>query len=407
MNILYIGRFYPKGILETIVSDTNGKVGFSNHNFEMSIIKGLSSQEAVNLRVLSAPMVYSYPHNNKKAIIKPIEYNEDGVHYRSIGFCNIAGINLFTIKRSLTKAIIQELNSFAEAEVNVIVNTPSLILSSALFDAAKYSQKRITTTLIVPDVPECMVEMSGSKSLKTRLVEILNKRTAALSMKYDKYVYLTEAMNDFYHAANDKYMVMEGLLDENRAAQIYQPLKSPINKEIILYTGTLRRIFGIMRLIEVFEQGQFENAELWICGSGECATEIKQCASRNKQIIFYGLVDSKTALNLQSKATILANPRTAEGRYTKYSFPSKTIEYLLAGRNVIMNRLPGIPKEYDDYLYYPTDDSTDAWITKLREVMDMNPTDRINMCEAARRFILSKKSANNQCRRIIDFLKNQ
>lgn len=407
MNILYIGRFYPKGIIETIVSDTNGKVGFSNHNFEMSIIKGLSSQKGVNLRVLTAPMVYSYPHNNNKAFVKPIEYDEAGVHYRSIGFCNIAGINLFTIKRSLTKAINKELNAFAEAEVNVIVNTPSLILSSALFDAAKCSPKHITTTLIVPDVPECMVEMSGSKSLKTRLVEKLNKRTAAMSMKYDKYVYLTEAMNDFYHAEKDRFMVMEGLMDETKLGVTNHAINHDCGKEIILYTGTLRRIFGIMRLIEVFEQGQFENAELWICGSGECAAEIEQRASRNKQIVFYGLVDSKAALNLQSKATILANPRTSEGRYTKYSFPSKTIEYLLAGRSVIMNRLPGIPKEYDDYLYYPTDDSTDAWISKLREIMNMNSADRINKCKVAREFILSKKSASNQCRRIIEFINYQ
>lgn len=404
MNILYIGRFYPKGIIETIVSDTDGKVGFSNHNFEMSLIKGFCSQKGNNLRVLTAPMVFSYPHNNKNAFIKPIEYVEDGVNYRSIGFCNFSGINRLNVMYALKKAIIEELNAFSAQEVNIIVNTPTIEISTALFQAVKHTHKRITTTLIVPDVPECMVEMGGSKSLKTYLVKMLNKRTASLSLRYDKYVFLTKAMNDFYHAAETDYMVMEGLMDEKKLNVDYQPIKNTNGKEVILYTGTLRRIFGVMQLIDVFEHGQFPNTELWICGSGECVAEIEQRALKNEHLKFFGLVDSKTALELQSKATILANPRSSEGRYTKYSFPSKTIEYLLAGRSVIMNRLQGIPNEYDQYLYYPDDESTEAWILKLKEIMSLEIQDRIQKCDTARNFILTEKSAHNQCERISKFI---
>lgn len=405
MNILFLGQFYPKGIIDSIVEDTRGKVGFSNHNFEMSLIGGFSKLPNVNLRVLTAPMVFSFPHNNNKAFVRKTNYNEENYAIKSIGFCNIVGLNMFSQKIALTKAIRKEINGFEGDDVTVVVNTPSLLLSSALFKAIrKIKTKKIKTILIVPDVPECMVEMNEKMTLKSRLVKLLNKQSARLSQRYDKYVYLTEAMNDFYNADSNDYIVMEGLIDGAKLNDRSVPHDAPQSKEIILYTGTLRRIFGVMSLIETFEKGNFDNAELWICGSGECEADIVQRAENNPNIKLYGLVSSQKALELQSKATILVNPRSAEGRYTHYSFPSKTIEYLLAGRTVIMNRLPGIPEEYDKYIYYPADESTEAWISKFNEIFTMPTVERNARNAAEKDFILTMKSAVAQCSRIIQLV---
>lgn len=406
MNVLFIGNFYPKGIIEYIVEDTRGKVGFSNHNFEMSLIGGFAALKDVNLRVLTAPMVYSYPHNNKNAFIRETSYVEKNYPVRSIGFCNIAVLNRFSETWALARAIRQEIEAFDGDKVAVVVNTPSLILSSALFKALpKIKDKKITTALIVPDVPECLVEMNGKMTLKNRLVRHLNKRNARLSQRYDKYVYLTEAMNDFYHADAKDYIVMEGLIDESKVKSAYTAPDYEDGKEIILYTGTLRRIFGVMNLIEAFEKAGLPNAELWICGSGECASEIEERANNNPAIKFFGLVSSEKARELQAKATILANPRSANGEYTKYSFPSKTIEYLLAGRTVIMNRLPGVPAEYDKYLFYPDNESEDAWIFKFKEISDMPAAERQAHDEAGRGYIRNMKTASVQCSRIIRLIK--
>lgn len=408
MNILFLGRFYPKGIVESIVNDTRGRVGFSNHNFEMSLIRGFSDLKDVNLRVLTAPMVYSYPHNNRNAFVRKTNYVEDNYPVHSIGFCNIAVLNRFSEHLALTKAIRKEIKAFGGDELTIVVNTPSLILSSSLFKAlSQIKYKRIRTVLIVPDVPECMVEMSGKMTLKNRLVRLLNKRNARLSQRYDKYVYLTEAMNDFYHAAPKDYIVMEGLIDESKITDRFITQDAYRSKEIILYTGTLRRIFGVMSLINAFEKGNFNNTELWICGSGETADEISERARQNKNIKFFGLVDSDKARELQSRATILANPRSAEGRYTRYSFPSKTIEYLLAGRTVIMNRLPGVPAEYDSFLFYPDDESEEAWIRKLNEILSMPDNERTDRNIAGRNFILSSKIATAQCSRIVSLVSKQ
>lgn len=406
MNVLFLGQFYPKGIIENIVEDTRGKVGFSNHNFEMSLISGFSKHRDVNLRILTVPMVFSFPHNNKNAFIRKINYIENNYSVNSIGFCNIAVINKFYQKWALTKAIIKEIETFRGDEITVVVNTPSLTLSSALFKSlSDITGKKIKTVLIVPDVPECMIKMSGKMNLKNRIVQLLNKKNAQLSLRYDNYVYLTEAMNDFYQAKSSDYIVMEGLIDDSKVKIEYTPPKFEGNKEIILYTGTLRRIFGVMNLIEAFKKSEIADAELWICGSGECASEIEQIAKNNASIKFYGLVSSQKALELQSKATILANPRSSEGEYTKYSFPSKTIEYLLAGRTVIMNRLPGVPLEYDNYIEYPDDESIESWAKKMREIVDDDKENRLKLNIAGRKFILYNKTAKLQCGRILDLVK--
>ena len=75
---------------------------------------------------------------------------------------------------------------------------------------------------------------------------------------------------------------------------------------------------------------------------------------------------------MQHKATILVNPRTSEGEFTKYSFPSKTMEYLLAGKSVVINRIPGIPEEYFNYVYTPKDESIEALAECLTNVLDIN-----------------------------------
>jgi hypothetical protein len=49
MNILFLGKFYPQTLITTIAADSKGKVGMSNHNFEMSLINGLCQQEDITL----------------------------------------------------------------------------------------------------------------------------------------------------------------------------------------------------------------------------------------------------------------------------------------------------------------------------------------------------------------------
>lgn len=410
LNILYVGKFFPHGVLQTVSEDTRGKVEFSNHNFEESLIAGFAELPNVNLRVLTVPNVYSFPHNNRKAFIHKECYSiGNRTKVRSVGFCNIAIINQWAKRYGLQRAICQEINNFDSEDVYIIVNTPVLELTAAVMSAVKKTHKNVVTTVIVPDVRECLLDMeSKPKSLKNKIVAHMNKKNAALTQQYNKFVFLTAAMNDYYKVSSDRFMVMEGLLDRRRVDNAMAQngkIESPSSKEIILYTGTLKKIFGVINLVDIFEQGNFDNTELWICGMGDGAAEISERAKSNPAIKFFGAVTPKKALELQQQATILANPRSANGEYTKYSFPSKTIEYLLAGKTVIMNRLPGIPVDYDSHLIYPDNESAQAWIVALKKIMTMDSAARATHNIHAQQFILENKTADAQCKRICNFIK--
>ena len=82
------------------------------------------------------------------------------------------------------------------------------------------------------------------------------------------------------------------------------------------------------------------------------------------------------------------------------------MEYLLAGRSVIINRLPGIPEEYYDYVYTPKDESVDAFAECISNVIHLDKDIREKRSESGRRFIIEKKNSKIQMERVIKMIQS-
>jgi len=402
-NILFLGNFYPKNLLQTVKEDSKGKVGFSTHNFEMSIVHGLIAQDGLNLRCLTVPKVYSFPHNNKKIYTFAESYNVGDLNVNGIGFCNIVVLNKIWVTISLLFNLLYQFRQFKGQKIDVIVNSPFFYLLFALQTAKRISSKKITITLIIPDIPTFVSAMDQQNPIKKYLIGYIDRISMAMAEKSDHLVLLTEAMMDFFNLPID-HMVMEGLVDVESMDVMNDKTYIDSKKKIVLYTGTLRKMFGVMNLVEAFEKATLDNTELWICGSGDAATEIENRAKINTNIKYLGLLDSQEVLKTQHKATVLVNPRTSEGQYTKYSFPSKTMEYLMAGRAVIMNRIPGIPKEYFDYVFSPKNESIDALAEELDIVTNLSDEELERRADEGKQFVLTKKNSKVQVSRIINMI---
>ncbi len=93
----------------------------------------------------------------------------------------------------------------------------------------------------------------------------------------------------------------------------------------VLYTGRLNRRYGLELLLQAVKEWQDTDVELWLCGSGEMEEEIRSYAAQDPRIRFFGFLPHEETVRLQRQATVLVNPRTNQGEYTKYSFPSKTM----------------------------------------------------------------------------------
>lgn len=404
MNVLFLGGFYPPRLLEKIREASRGKIGLSNHNFEMSIVNGLMKHDDVDLKIVTMPKVYSFPHNNKTLYTKAESYYlQDRVPVKSVGFVNLLFFNKVSMTISLICNLLRVVNSFRGKQIGVIVNTPNVFMASALFVAKFLSAKKVKTMLVIPDIPQMVSQMDKMSLLKKVAVSMLNRLSMRLAERYDTYVLLTSNMQDFFKKQL-KFIVMEGIVNED--LQREERHRNRGDKDIILYTGTLRGVFGILNLVEAFERGAFRNTELWICGSGEASTIIREKAAKNPNIVFWGLVDSKKALELQDEATILVNPRTSAGVFTKYSFPSKTMEYLQSGKVVIANKLPGMPDEYFNYIVVPENESIEALTKAIQKVLDMSTEQRELIGGKGKIFVQSQKNSYVQTGRMLELMRS-
>lgn len=403
-NILFLGRFYPKKLLTTIFKDSKGKVGMSNHNFEMSLINGLCQQDDINLQCVTIPGVFSYPYNNSRIYTHRECYSYKNVEINSVGFCNLPVIKEFWSTRSCARILLKIIDNFENGDIHVIINTPSTLLMDALNIVRKRRKEiKITQTVIIPDIPSMVTSMDNPNPVKRYLLNRINERAMEMTSNSDGLVLLTEAMLDFV-SKPVKHIVMEGIVDIGTMDKIGSYKET--NKKIILYTGTLREIFGVRNLVDAFRMIPDRDVELWICGSGDSKEYIEDAAIKDCRIKFYGLVNSETAIEMQQNATILVNPRTSEGKFTKYSFPSKTMEYLLAGKSAVINRIPGIPEEYFKYVYTPENESVESLAECLRQVLHLDKNKRKIKAIAGRNFIIEYKNSKVQMARVINLIKS-
>lgn len=101
---------------------------------------------------------------------------------------------------------------------------------------------------------------------------------------------------------------------------------------------------------------------------------------------------------------MLINIRDSKEEYTKYSFPSKTIEYMASGTPLLTTELLGIPTEYYDYVYTLDDETEKGLSDKLKEILSISDNDLAIQGKKAMDFILNEKNSKIQGKKIAEFL---
>lgn len=78
---------------------------------------------------------------------------------------------------------------------------------------------------------------------------------------------------------------------------------------------------------------------------------------------------------------------------------------MASGTPVLTTKLPGMPKEYDPFVYCIGDESAGGVAAALREVLGTDERIRNEKGAAARSFVLQNKTNVGQAARVIAFLK--
>ena len=131
---------------------------------------------------------------------------------------------------------------------------------------------------------------------------------------------------------------------------------------------------------------------------------MEDAVKSDSRIKYWGIMEQKRIFEMQREATLLVNPRNGEAEYTKYSFPSKTMEYMASGTPTVMYELPGLPVDYEEHLVLIPDNSQEAFTAILKEWGSKEQAELDEFGKHARLFILKNKNSEIQAKRLMNFL---
>lgn len=392
---------FPKDNKEAIIRNSRGPIQFAADALEWGYVSGLSALN-VDFEIFNAPFIGSYPKRYAKPFytLRSKEAMPGGVTLTDVSFCNFTGYKLISrwlhMRRSLKRWFD---DSPGETTVLIVYSIHTPFLKAAI--DLKRKRKNVKVVLVAPDLPEYMD--AGKSALRT-VFDAINRRVQNRLYKLvDGYVLLSEYMRERLPVEGKPVTVIEGMFYAEEEP-MEEPLKISDQKKILLYTGTLDSRYGILSLLKSFMSLKNPDYRLVICGDGNSREFLQQCAAEDSRILYQGQLPRNEIMAWQRRATLLINPRTPEGEFTKYSFPSKTIEYFASGTPTLLYELPGIPQEYYDYCFTIEDLSQEALARKIDEILSRDSGPLCALGQRARQFVLTQKTPEHQCKKLIDLI---
>lgn len=401
-DIVFLGGLFPREMEADILCNSIGHIDNAANNLQWSLITGLDEHLKKPVTVINSLYIGAYPVKYRKIRIKNYNFNhsENSIDINT-GFVNLPGF------KHISKFI--SIKPYLEKWSLVDSGVPKVIIAYALtnvfvellsFIKKKYPQ--ILTVIIIPDLPQYMGTANNNGFFYHVLKKFSLKHIFIKIKNIDGFVLLTKFMKDPLNLQNKHIAIIEGISNEFTDRRIHNNTDSDTID--IVYAGTLNELYGIKNLINAFIKISNPNFRLYICGSGDSNQFIVDSAQIDNRIIFKGQLSRLETIELISRATILVNPRQNTEEFTKYSFPSKNMEYLSSGRPLVAYKLDGIPDEYDDFIFYVPDNSIDSLTNKLIEVCSLSSDVLKSRGDVAKKWVVNNKNCVLQTMKIIDLI---
>lgn len=397
MNLIYIGYLYPDTLLQELI-DLKSYIDFPAHSFQTALLKGLN-KPFPQTRVISAAPVSAFPkikkwYFRKEAFSHRGDNIANDVYVGLLNFPLIALLSRFIRVRSEIK------KSIKKDEKNIILSyglhTPFLL---AVLSMKKHVDK---TCIIVPDLPQFM---TGKSNPLYRFAKAIDRCIINYCIKrMDSFVLLSPHMAELLPINGKQTVVVDGIYGgtpENILITAKEKYKT------ILYIGKAEERTGIYDLIEAFKQIDNPEYRLWIRMYGdkkEYLDYARECIKNDTRISLLPPMPRTELLQIERKATVLVNPIRPTQKFTRYFFPSKTMEYLASGTPTIMYRLDCLSDEYDKYIHFIPKMSIESLRDTIVSVCNQSDEERSKFGKAAEKFITEKRNSDVQAAKIADLI---
>lgn len=387
MRILYGYSNCTDRLYKKITSERNASVLTPDQKYHGLLIKGLEKNGA-DVHCFSG-----LPINRgvtSRVLIREKDEREGNVYFHYITTLNLPLLRQLMIFFGTFFGVLgakKDAQTFAVCDCLNIANAYGMTLAARL--------RKIPVVSIVTDLPD-MERSSG----------FLKKINNKLFDKTDAFVILTEKMNERVNHKNKPYIVLEGHIDsEVPEPERFTPYEQIDGKKVLLYAGSIKRIYGIETFVKGFISADIPDAELRVYGDGDFREELTELSKSCSNVLYMGVRPNREIVEEEQKVSLLVNPRPTAPEYTKYSFPSKNMEYMASGTPMLTTKLPGMPEEYYPYVYLIEDESEQGIADSLKKIFSLPYSERKKKAGSAREFVLKNKSNVVQAKKIISFLR--
>ncbi len=396
MKMLMLGTMVPKETRDYCYS--MGQRIIPAELVQDYMLHGLESiGDLDSIDSLGAVRIKAWPDSKIIRIKSSSEKIKKGIAV-GVGFINLPVI-AFALRE---KAIVRSARNWAkqhqtESDVVVLIHS----MHSPFMKAAKKIKQLIPNAKIVLLVADLPLFMDMRGTIRRFLKKTDWKRIQKLMPFMDKYLLYTKDMAEYLKIPDDKWMLFEGLIDEEKIVRTRQ---TKYSQKVALYAGNLDPRYGIDTLIDSFSKIK-SDIKLYIYGTGFGSERINDLASNHCNVEYKGQVTPDEVFEIMKKATFLINPRPSGLGLAKYSCPSKTFEYMASGTPVIMNRLPGLPEEYNPYVYFFSGEDSDSFASTIDALMEMDDERLCDFGMKAAEFLLEQKNSYVVMNNVIDFIR--
>lgn len=384
MNIIFVGSIVDSKTLSKLVD-----ASVAGNKMQLGFVKGFN-ENGVKTDVISVEANAMWKFNNKPIVVSAKTIKGDGMIIQTVPYVNLPIVKQCCVYINILKQVRKQ--NISNETILVVYNTMSMFALPVLKMARRYKCKAVA---IVADLP-----ILGNKNFVRKIEDRNQEKWIA---KFDGLIPLTKYIPQRF-APNVPYLVVEAGCNENDYCVTDERMQNVGSKKVV-FAGTLNSLSGIELIVEAMEFLKKYDIELHIYGDGPLREKVEK-ATINGKIIYHGRVNNEQMLEIQRQADLLVCPRCADDYTTKYTFPSKILEYVCAGVPVLSNRLKGIPDEYEDYINYSDSEQPEDWANAIIDIVDKDRHKYWEKAEQSKLKVLKVKNWNTQCKQVISFLKS-
>lgn len=388
MRVVFVGLLFCEESLDRAKTDCKKGIQMATHLFQARLIEGFRKLDGVKVKTVCFPPIGSFPINYRKLFSKEYE----GENFLQIGYLNLPVIKHRIQEKKLYKTLSDEV---AEGEKTFFVVYSLFPPFVNTLNRIKAENPNIHVCLIQPDT---VPGRNDAEEYMSRKTVKLGNRLVESCKNFDSFVVFSKYITNALEIGNRPYVVTECICNNSQKMN----LSNCSGENIFLYTGSTGVSGNVEMLVDAFTF--IQGAELWICGYGEGDDYISEVSKAHDNIKFFGFVSQNRVDELRDHCDYLINPRMPTGTYTKYSFPSKTAEYLMSGKPVVMYKLEAIPDEYDEYINYLHSDDAESLSKEIQEITKLDYDSLLKKASRAREYMIENKNEMSQAKRIIELM---